>query len=197
MLPTKYASDDSDPDEPSYFTSSAPSTSSYSPTRPRRRHITDRSGYVIPSPSSRSPAPNQIVLKRPDSILEVISQLWATEGAWGVWKGSNATFVYSILLKTAESWSRSMIAAIVNVPDPGGMSGLGFMADVVDVADSPYPWTSLGVAVAAAAMAGLILAPLDIVRTKYVILGVESLSLLTGVQTDHDIHINPKTRFSP
>lgn len=62
-----------------------------------------------------------------------------------------------------------MIAAIVNVPDPGGMAGLGFMVDIVDVADSPYPWTSLGVAVAAAAMAGLILAPLDIVRTKYVI----------------------------
>jgi fusion and transport protein UGO1 len=162
---TKYGSDDSDPDEPAYFTSSAPSSSSYSPTRSRRRHVTDRSGYVIPPPSSSLPAQHQLLLKRPDSILEVISQLWTTEGAWGVWKASNATFIYSVLLKTVESWSRSFLAAVVNVPDPGLIAGLGV---VIDVADSSYPWASLGVYVAAAAMAGVILAPLDIVRTKSV-----------------------------
>jgi fusion and transport protein UGO1 len=163
MLSPKYNSDESDPDEPAYFTSSAPHSSSYSPSRSRRRHITDRSGYVIPSSGSSSPAPHQLALKRPDSILEVISQLWSVEGAWGVWKGSNATFIYSILFKTVETWSRSMIAAIVNVPDPGMIAGLGLN---VDVADSSYPWASLAVAVAAAAMSSLLLAPLDIVRTK-------------------------------
>ncbi len=80
-----------------------------------------------------------------------------------MWKGSNATFVYSVLLKTIESWTRSMLAAIVNVPDPGMIAGLGV---AVEVADSPYPWVSLGVAVAAAGFAAVILAPLDIVRTK-------------------------------
>jgi fusion and transport protein UGO1 len=163
MLSPKYNSDESDPDEPAYFTSSAPQSSSYSPSRSRRRHITDRSGYVIPSPGSSSSVPHQLALKRPDSILEVISQLWSVEGAWGVWKGSNATFIYSVLFKTVETWSRSLIAAIVNVPDPGMIAGLGLN---VDVADSPYPWASLGVAVAAAATSGLLLAPLDIVRTK-------------------------------
>lgn len=165
MLSPKYNSDESDPDEPAYFTSSAPHSSSYSPSRSRRRHITDRSGYVIPSPGSSSSAPHQLALKRPDSILEVISQLWTVEGAWGVWKGSNATFIYSVLFKTVETWSRSLIAAIFNVPDPGMIAGLGLN---VDVADSPYPWASLGVAVAAAATSGLVLAPLDIVRTKCV-----------------------------
>jgi mitochondrial fusion and transport protein UGO1 len=80
-----------------------------------------------------------------------------------VWKGSNATFIYSVLFKTVETWSRSLIAAIANVPDPGMVAGLGLN---VDVADSPYPWASLGVAVAAAATSGLLLAPLDIVRAK-------------------------------
>lgn len=165
MLPTQYHSDESDPDEPAYFTTSGPSPSSYSPSRSRRRHITDRSGYVIPPPSSRSPAPHQLALKRPDSVIEVISQLWTVEGAWGVWKGSNATFVYGVLLKTVETWSRSLIAAVVNVPDPGMIAGLG---RTVDVMESPYPWASLGVAVAAAATAGILLSPLDIVRTKSV-----------------------------
>lgn len=90
-----------------------------------------------------------------------------------MWKGSNATFVYSVLLKTVETWSRSLIAAIVNVPDPGMIAGLGLN---VDVADYPYPWASLGVAVAAAATAGLLLAPLDIVRTKLVSFVLSSYS---------------------
>jgi hypothetical protein len=88
-----------------------------------------------------------------------------------------------------------MIAAIVNVPDPGGMAGLGNTVDIVDVADSPYPLASLGVAVAAAAIAGLILAPLDIVRTKYAIPVIGFLFLLTLVQVDHDIYSNTKKRL--
>lgn len=154
--------DDSDPDEPAYFTSSAPSVASYSPSTSRRRNVTDRAGYVIPSSSTS--AAHRLMLKRTDSILEVLGQLWTKEGMWGVWKGSNATFVYSMLLRSVESWSRSFLAALANVPDPGAVVGLG---PAVDVVDSIYPWTSLGVAVAAAALAGVILAPLDIVRTKY------------------------------
>ncbi len=157
----QYPSDDSDADEPSYFTSSAPSAKSYSPPSSRSR-VTDRAGYVIPSPSS-SPSPHQLTLKQKDSILEVISQLWSKEGAWGVWKSSNATFLYSVLFKTIENWSRSALAALINVPDPGMIGGLGISADVLD---SPYPWVSFGMTVAAATIAGLVLAPLDIVRTK-------------------------------
>lgn len=38
-----------------------------------------------------------------------------------------------------------------------------------DVIDAPYPWASFSVAVIAAATAGLILAPLDLVRTKLIL----------------------------
>lgn len=93
--------------------------------------------------------------------MEVIGQEWSKEGAWGVWKGSNATFIYGILHKTLESWSRSMISAVLNIPDPG--------LATADVVGSSSPWISLSVAVAAAAITGLILAPLDLVRTKYVL----------------------------
>lgn len=87
--------------------------------------------------------------------MEVISQLWNKEGAWGVWKGTNATFVYSLLLQTIEQWSRGLYSAAFNVPEA-----------TVELIDSPYPWASLAVAVAAAVSAGLILAPLDLIRTK-------------------------------
>lgn len=90
-------------------------------------------------------------------MLEVISQEWSKEGAWGVWKASNATFVYGFLLQTLEKWSRGLISALLNVPDPEISAGL---------IGSTYPWASLAVAVAAAASAGIILAPLDLIRTK-------------------------------
>jgi fusion and transport protein UGO1 len=117
-------------------------------------------------------------LRRPDSILEVLGQLWQKEGAWGVWKSSNTTFVYSVLLKTIESWTRGVLAAVMNVPDPGIIAGLGAAADVAETA---YPWASLGVAVVAAATAALLLAPLDIVRTKYVF---QEFDLLKMIKTD-------------
>jgi fusion and transport protein UGO1 len=155
--------DDSDPDEPAYFTSSAPSAHSYS--RPRSRRQQDYDDRITPSPTPRSSpkSSHQLTLKKSDSIMEVISQEWTKEGAWGVWKGSNATFVYAFLLKAVESWSRGVFSALFNVPDAGVIGGLGA---VTEVADSPYPWASLAVAVAASVATGLILAPLDLVRTK-------------------------------
>ncbi|KFY03630.1 hypothetical protein O988_01350 [Pseudogymnoascus sp. VKM F-3808] len=166
----EYPSDDSDPDEPAYFTSNAPSATSYtSPTR-SRRHATDRAGYVLPS-ADDSPGVNQLTLKRSDSVLEIIGQLWSKEGAWGVWKGSNSTFIYSALLRTFENWARSFLSAVFNAPDPGVVGMLGGGLDMVD---SPYPWSSLGIAVGAAAIAGLALAPLDIVRTKLILMSTNA-----------------------
>lgn len=42
------------------------------------------------------------------------------------------------------------------------------MASAEAAAELAYPWASLGVTIAAAVMAGLILAPLDLIRTKFV-----------------------------
>jgi len=161
----QYLSDDSDQDELTYFTSAAPSSHSYSPSRSRRRRP---SRSLSPPPPKKSQIPkHQLMLKRPDALLEVISQEWTKEGAWGVWKGSNVTFVYTFLAKTIETWSKGVLSALLNVPDPGIMVGLGASTDVID---AQYPWASLAVAVGAAVAAGLILAPLDLIRTKSVFL---------------------------
>ncbi|KIH92380.1 mitochondrial fusion protein [Sporothrix brasiliensis 5110] len=172
-----FADDDSDPDEPSYFTSNAPNTSSPLYPLPAQRRRAASPYATSPGGTARTPggsamngasvvlAENHLVLTKPDSILEVISQLWQKEGAWGVWKGTNASFLYTVVQSLLENWSRSLLCALFNVPD------LGLKDDVdrlIDVA-SPYPWASLFVAAAAAVATGLILSPLDLVRTRLII----------------------------
>ncbi|KAG0646612.1 fusion and transport ugo1 [Hyphodiscus hymeniophilus] len=105
--------DDSDPDEPDYFTSTTPSSSSFRSTR-RLRELEQQAianGHRDPSPP---PGPSKpayyLTLKKSDSIME------------------------------------GVFSALFNVPDAGVIGGLGA---VTEVADSPYPWASLVVAVTA------------------------------------------------
>ncbi|KAL6704405.1 hypothetical protein ACN47E_008257 [Coniothyrium glycines] len=176
--------EDSDEDSPGYFTSTAPRSHSrgaprspYSPYSPsasrsqsppkRQRHAYSRSRSSTPT---RAPATavRKLDLKRSDSVLEVIAQLWQRESLWGVWKGTNCTFIYNFLLKTTEGWFRSLISAVLNVPDPGLLASGGTGIGGLDIIDSPSPLTSLGVAVAATAIAATLLAPLDLVRTRLI-----------------------------
>ncbi|KAJ2896689.1 uncharacterized protein MKZ38_005289 [Zalerion maritima] len=161
---------DQDDDEPAYFTSSVPNTPT--PLHPRNREgILDEA--EISSPESPRPKkasvvtilPHQLDVRRPDSILDVISQLWTKEGAWGVWKGSNATFLYSILESLLENWTRSLLSALFNVPDLGVKDDIDRLIDIA----SPYPWVSLVVAAGAAVATGLILSPLDLIRTRLLV----------------------------
>jgi fusion and transport protein UGO1 len=69
------------------------------------------------------------------------------------------------LAQTIEKWSRGLLSALLNVPDPDLTTGLEISAELIS---SPYPWASLSVAIAAAVATGIILAPLDLIRTKYV-----------------------------
>ncbi|KAH8664622.1 mitochondrial carrier domain-containing protein [Xylariales sp. PMI_506] len=159
-----YPESDSD-DEPSYFTSNVPVYATPTPSaRPSQR----RAASPLQSPKlSKAPeAPaHQLSLRRPDSIFDAISQLWSKESAWGVWKGSNATFLYSVLQSLLENWSRSLLSALLNVPDLGVKDDVDRLIDIA----SPYPWASLCVAAAAAVTTGLILAPLDLVRTRLIL----------------------------
>ncbi|CAI6308006.1 unnamed protein product [Periconia digitata] len=172
-----YPSDESDDDSPSFFTTTAPRT--HSPTyrrgnsrsrSPQKKHR-NTGGPSRDSTPTQPPrlAPRKLDLKRADSLLEVIAQLWQKESAWGVWKGTNVTFVYNFLLKTTESWTRSLLSALLNIPDPGligsSASGIGGL----DIIDSPSPFMSLGVAVAATAIAATLLAPLDLIRTRLIV----------------------------
>lgn len=163
----QYPESDSD-DEPSYFTSNAPYQTPTPSSRAQKRRT---SSTDVPKPAGVPELPpHQLNIKRPDSILEVIAQLWSKESAWGVWKGSNATFLYTVLQSLMENWSRSLLSALFNVPDLGVKDDVDKLVDIA----SPYPWASLCVAAAAAVATGLALAPLDIVRTRLVLTSTSS-----------------------
>lgn len=152
----------------SYFTSNVPDTPT--PSHPRGAYRqratppvnTPRGGPSRTPSLSNGITGGQLVIQKPDSVLEVISQLWQKEGTWGVWKASNATFVYSALQSLLENWSRSLLCALFNVPDLGVKDDITRLVDIA----SPYPWASFFVAAGAAVATGLILAPLDLVRMR-------------------------------
>jgi mitochondrial fusion and transport protein UGO1 len=158
----EYQDSDSEHDEPTYFTSNV---SDFSATQrrgqPSRRIHDSPPDSPIQSPK-RTPPAHQLLLTRPESVLDVIGQLWQKEGAFGVWKGSNATFIYNVLQSLLENFSRSCLSALFNVPDLGVKDDIDRLVDIA----SPYPWASFFVAAAAAIATGLALAPLDLVRTR-------------------------------
>ncbi|KAI2633967.1 mitochondrial carrier domain-containing protein [Xylaria nigripes] len=155
---------DSELDEPAYFTSNTPYTPSFS-SESRRRRGSSQPSDTTQNNSQDTVPPHQIALRRPGSILDVITRLWSKESAWGVWKGTNAMFLYSILQSLLENWGRSLLSALLNVPDLGVKDDVDRLVAIA----SPYPWASLCVAAAAAVATGLILAPLDLVRTRLIV----------------------------
>ncbi|TID23157.1 mitochondrial carrier [Venturia nashicola] len=171
--------DESDEDAPSYFAPTAPYETPSSPSGRRKRQPPDPSLSATQTPTSRSASSlshnYSIELRKNDAILEVISQLWSKEGAWGIWKATNSTFVYNILLKTIETWSRSMLSALLNMPD-ASLAGVGtsLAGGSTNILDSSNPMASIGIAVAAAGIAGLILAPIDMIRTRLILTSVDA-----------------------
>ncbi|KAK5993573.1 Mitochondrial fusion and transport protein ugo1 [Cladobotryum mycophilum] len=156
---------DSEGEEPAYFTSNVPGDQTPFSTMSVSSRRAEESPARSPDLVKKAIIPEHFLnLRRPDAIMDVIGQLWQKDGAWGVWKGANATFLYTVLQSLLENWSRSFLSAIFNVPD----LGVKDIDRLVDIA-SPYPWASLFVAAAAAITTGLALAPLDLVRTRLIL----------------------------
>lgn len=172
---------------PDYFSSNAPRSRS-----PRRRRRTPPPLSPSPSPDP-TPTPSrtsgqrqrdveedsQLRLKRPDSITAAITELHRTSGAFGLWRATNCTFLYSILLRTTDSFVRSLFLTLLGLPDilgpeSGGLpssltSSAGAATPGLDVSDSPNPLASLLVIGLASCVTGILLAPLDLVRTRLIV----------------------------
>ncbi|KAK9387490.1 mitochondrial carrier domain-containing protein [Lipomyces mesembrius] len=92
-------------------------------------------------------------------ILGAMGALWTKDGPWGVWRGTNATFVQNIMFTTLESWLSAFFSAVFSLPDPSSL----------EIADSSHPIISLIASVTATTLTALVLSPLDIVRTKLIL----------------------------
>lgn len=127
-------------------------------SRRSRHEITDRSGY-IPSSSSTS-SRHALAIKNPSSLLDVLSQLWATSGPTSLWKASNATFIYSLLLPTLNTFIRSLLSAIVGLPEEEIASSM-----TADILASTSPIATLVLSFISSSISALILSPIDTART--------------------------------
>ncbi|KAJ8101758.1 mitochondrial carrier domain-containing protein [Lipomyces tetrasporus] len=92
-------------------------------------------------------------------LLGAMGALWTKDGPWGVWRGTNVTFVQNIMFTTLESWLSAFFSAVLSLPDPA----------LLEIADSSHPLVSLVASVAATTLTALVLSPLDIVRTKLIL----------------------------
>ncbi|KAL4894592.1 mitochondrial carrier domain-containing protein [Aspergillus ambiguus] len=148
-------------DESNYFTSAAPAVPSPSTPRSKkpRRHITDRSGYIRSSSSRHA-----LTIKNPSSLMEVISQLWTTSGPTSPWKASNATFIYSLLQPTLNTFIRSLLSAIVGLPEDEISPSLA-----ADILTSTSPIATLLLSLISTSLTALLLSPIDTARTLLVL----------------------------
>jgi len=92
--------------------------------------------------------------------METISQLWATSGPTSLWKASNATFIYSLLLPTLNTFIRSLLSAIVGLPEEEIASSM-----TADILASTSPIATLVLSFISSSLSSLILAPIDTART--------------------------------
>ncbi|KAJ5796895.1 uncharacterized protein N7518_005435 [Penicillium psychrosexuale] len=147
-------------DETSYFTSAAPPTPSPSTPRSRKshHHITDRSGYI--RPESAAQPKHVLTLKNSNSLTEVLSQLWSSSGPTSLWKSSNSTFIYSLLLPTLNTFIRSLLSAIAGLPEEDIS-----MSMTADILTASSPLATLVVSFISTSLSALILAPIDTART--------------------------------
>ncbi|KAK5728551.1 hypothetical protein LTR15_001687 [Elasticomyces elasticus] len=164
---------DNDDEIPDYFSTTAPRSRS---PRKRRRTPPSQSASPTPTPGNRRPE-YKLRLKNPSSITSALSTLYTTSGALGLWRGTNTTFLYSFLLRSTDTFIRSLLLAVMGLPDilsPDQSSGASLASSAVsfaglDLSDSPSPLPSLLAVGLASALAGLLLAPLDLIRTRLII----------------------------
>lgn len=127
------------------------------PRKPRR---TDSSGYVIPDDAydndARSEFTMPVVVK--GGVWEMMKAVARGKEGWlGLWKGTWTTF----LLDSATSLLQPVITSVMSLFAPKALSP-------VPIAFSPFPLRTLTLMVASHLITGVILSPLDLIRTRLV-----------------------------
>lgn len=92
--------------------------------------------------------------------MEVLSQLWTTSGPTSPWKASNATFIYSLLLPTLNTFIRSLLSAIVGLPEDDITPSMAS-----DILTSTSPAATLVLSFISSSLSAMLLSPIDTART--------------------------------
>jgi mitochondrial fusion and transport protein UGO1 len=169
--------EDSDDDEPNFFTSNRPfDQSPLTPPRGRRGRpsLPQSRTASYKQPDSATPTPSadsrQLRLKNSHSLLDALSALSTSSGALSMWRGTNSTFIYNILARTLETFFRSFFAALFGIAEPDGL--ISFSTSAVpdtSILNSTSPTATVLISTAAATLAALVLSPVDAARTRLIL----------------------------
>lgn len=105
------------------------------------------------------------IVLRPESkhTVDILNSLVDCEGVKGLWKANNATFIYSFLSLTLDAWFTGLISPFLGIPDPYFM----------DIIHSPDVKTSILLTFTANALTKIVLLPLDIIRTRFIVTSLQ------------------------
>ncbi|KAI9740403.1 MAG: mitochondrial fusion and transport protein ugo1 [Cirrosporium novae-zelandiae] len=196
------AEEDEDSDsEISYFTSAAtPLNQSLSTPAPRsskrRRRPISRHDSTAPIPPPSGPVRiYKLQLRDPTSILSVLSQLWHHEGGSGLWKATNSTFIYNVLLRTLETFTRGLLSTMLNIPIPLPQTLTPASPNfTTNILSSPTPIPTLLLTLSTTTLTHLLLSPMDLIRTRLLLTpaGQRPRSLLPLLRSQPSLAPDPQ-----
>ena len=179
---------DSSDEEPNFFTSNGPlDPSTPSPPRGRRGRPSlpnsRTSSYRQPKPPM---GPGKLELKNSHSLIDALSALSSNSGAFAMWRATNTTFIHSVLSRTLETFFRSFLAALFGIAELDIL--LPFSTSVIpdsSILASTSPTATVLISTAAAALAALVLSPVDAARTRLILTPAsdEPRTLLGSIRT--------------
>ncbi|SCU94263.1 LADA_0G07536g1_1 [Lachancea dasiensis] len=102
---------------------------------------------------------------QPDSLhtMDVLNAIMEEEGSRGLWRANNTTFIYNFLSVTLDAWFTGLLSPFLQIPDP-------YFIDIVHSSD---PRKSIFLTIGASVFAGLVLLPVDLIRTRLTITSVK------------------------
>ncbi|GAK62118.1 mitochondrial carrier [Moesziomyces antarcticus] len=126
----------------------------------KKRRVVDASGYVM-----RKSVHDQVA--RPEFVMPVVVRggVWemmkavgrGKEGWLGLWKGSLTSFV----LEVTSSTIQPLVSSILSLFAPSALSPL-------PLAYAPYPYKTLGLLLSSHLITGILVSPIDLVRTRLI-----------------------------
>lgn len=154
-------SDDSDEEIDYFVDTAAPSTRQITLKSAKLKNLTKEMQLVRADPSV-SAYPEAVTVNTP-YIRDMLSAIADKEGPVGMWKAMHTSCLYQASRGLLNAWLCGMLSSLVGIQDP----------QIIDALQSTDPLVSVAVATVASALAAALLAPLAVIRARFIVLAMK------------------------